>query len=100
MESLIKKIIEEEVLEKEIINDFKKTINYLESDTIRKLFLSPLETDEDREKLGDIVSIRSDQMLRKKYPNFKTQFEVEDDILYYYLVDENNNDVFKYTRYT
>ena len=100
MESLIKKIIKEEVLEKEIINDFKKTINYLESDTIRKLFLSPLETDEDREKLGDIVSIRSDQMLRKKYPDFKTQFEVEDDILYYYLVDENNNDVFKYTRYT
>ena len=100
MESLIKKIIKEELLEKEIIDDFKKTINYLESDTIRKLFLSPWENDEDREKLGAMVSINSDQILRKKYPNFKTQFDIEDETLYYYLVDENGNDVFKYTRYT
>ena len=97
---MIRKIIKEELLEKEIIDDFKKTINYLESDMIRKLFLSPWENDEDREKLGVMVSIGSDQILRKKYPNLKTQFDIEDDTLYYYLVDENGNDVFKYTRHT
>jgi len=104
MKDLIKKIIKEEFTEKEIITDFKKLIDYFEPYVIRKLFLRPFEYE--REKLGMMVTTLSDQKLEKNYPGYHIQFEVEDEtdeveeILYYYLVDKDGNDIFKYSRYS
>ena len=105
MKDLIKRIIKEESTEKEIITDFKKLINYFEPYVYRKLFLSPFEPGF-REKLGGMVTSLSNQKIEKEYPEYRIQYEVEDEtdkkdeVLYYYLVDKDGNDILKYSRYT
>jgi len=104
MKDLIRRIIKEESTEKEIIDDFKKLINYFEPYVYRKLFLSPFESGF-REKLGGSTTTLSNQQLEPKYPGYHIQFEVveetdeKNEILYYYLVDKDGNDIFKYSRY-
>ena len=105
MKDLIKRIIKEEFTEKEIIDDFKKLIGYFEPSVIRDLFLSPSEIDENKNRIGGVVSVLVNQRLEKKYPGYRIQFEVEDETdeayetLYYYLVDKDGNDILKYSHY-
>jgi hypothetical protein len=99
MKDLIKRIIKEEFTEKEIIDEFKKLIGYFEPSVIRDLFISPSEIDENKNRIGGVVSVLANQRLEKKYPGYRIQFEVEDETLYYYLVDKDGNDILKYSHY-
>ena len=107
MKNLIKRIIKEESTEKEIIGSFKKLIDYFEPIIVRELFLSLDEIDGNgnRNKIGWLVTRLSNQRLKKEYPGYYIEYGVEDEtdevdeILYYYLVDKDGNDILKYSNY-
>jgi hypothetical protein len=111
MKNIIKRIIKEESTEKEIIGSFKKLIDYFEPIIVRELFLSLDEIDRNgngnrnRNTIGGLVTRLSNQRLKKEYPGYYIEYGVEDEtdevdeILYYYLVDKDGNDILKYSNY-
>ncbi len=109
MKNIIKRIIKEESTEKEIIGSFKKLIDYFEPIIVRELFLSLDEIDRNgnrnRNTIGGFVTRLSNQRLKKEYPGYYIEYGVEDEtdevdeILYYYLVDKDGNDILKYSNY-
>ena len=100
-ESDLIKIVKQTIMEsyeKELKNDFKKIINNVEKSVSFSF--------EDTKKIGSITCVKSNQLLKQKYPNLKIEWNYEsenddyEETIYYFLMDENGNDILKYSTYT
>jgi hypothetical protein len=99
-ESDLIKIVKHTIMEsyeKELQNYFKKIINHVEKSVSLSF--------DDPKKIGSVTCVRSNQLLEQEYPNLKIEWSYEsenddyEETIYYFLIDENGNDILKYSTY-